>query len=146
MLVRKAKESDFDGLMELYRQLHPSDPSLENGKDRVVFEQILASPWLNLFVLEDEGEIRSSCYLNIIPNITRAARPYAVIENVITDEAERRKGFGKRVVAHALEEAWAAGCYKVMLLTGSKRETTHAFYIACGFSGDAKRGFIARRA
>lgn len=145
MLVRKAEEADFDRIIDLYRQLQPSDPILTDGTDRAVFHEILRSPWLSLFVLEDHGRVQSSCYLNVIPNITRSARPYAIIENVITDVAARSKGYGKRVVGHALQEAWAAGCYKVMLLTGSKREATHAFYRACGFSGDAKQAFIARR-
>ncbi len=145
MLVRKARDADFARVMELYRQLQPSDPVLSDGTDRAAFDEILRSPWLSLFVLEDAGGIQSSCYLNVIPNITRSARPYAVIENVITDAAARRNGYGKRVVAHALEQAWAAGCYKVMLQTGSKREATHAFYRACGFSGDAKQAFIIKR-
>lgn len=146
MRVRKAEAADFVRIMDLYRQLQPSDPILSDGTDRAAFDEILRSPWLSLFVLEDHGRIQSSCYLNVIPNITRAARPYAIIENVITDSAARRKGYGKRVVTHALEAAWAAGCYKVMLQTGSKREATHAFYRACGFSGDAKQAFVARRA
>jgi GNAT superfamily N-acetyltransferase len=144
MFIRKAREADFDRVMALYRQLQPTDPVLNDGKDRAVFEQILRAPWLSLFVLEDNGRIQSSCYLNIIPNMTRSARSYAVIENVITDESARRKGYGKQLVTHAIEEAWAAGCYKVMLLTGAKRKSTHAFYKACGFSGDAKHAFIAR--
>jgi GNAT superfamily N-acetyltransferase len=143
--VRKAAEADFDRIIDLYRQLQPGDPILRDGSDRAVFDEILRSPWLSLFVLEGDGGVQASCYLNVIPNITRSARPYAVIENVITDAAARRKGYGKRVVTHALEAAWAAGCYKVMLQTGSKREGTQAFYQACGFSGDAKHAFIARR-
>ena len=145
MVVRTADAADFDRLIDLYRQLQPSDPIRRDGADRAVFDEILRSPWLSLFVLEDDGRVQSSCYLNVIPNLTRSARPYAVIENVITDAAARRKGYGKRVVAHALEQAWAAGCYKVMLQTGAKREATHAFYRACGFSGDAKQAFIIKR-
>jgi GNAT superfamily N-acetyltransferase len=145
MLVRKAEAADFDRIMDLYRQLQPSDPVLSDGTDRAVFDEILRSPWLSLFVLEDDGRVQATCYLNVIPNITRSARPYAVIENVVTDGAARRRGYGKRVVAHAVEQASAAGCYKVMLQTGSKREATHAFYRACGFSGDAKQAFIIKR-
>ena len=145
MLVRKAVEPDFERIIELYRQLQPTDPILSDGTDRAVFGEILSSPWLRLFVLEDRGRIESSCYLNVIPNITRSARPYAVIENVITDASSRRRGYGKRVVTHALQEAWAAGCYKVMLQTGSGRQATHSFYRACGFSGDTKHAFVARR-
>jgi hypothetical protein len=40
--------------------------------------------------------------------------------------------------------AWEQTCYKVMLLTGSRRSATHPFYEACGFRGDEKTGFVAR--
>lgn len=145
MRVRRANDQDFERVLELYRQLQPSDPILSDGSDRAAFDEILRSPRLSLFVLEDDGLIQSTCYLNVIPNITRSARPYAILENVITDAAARRKGYGKRVVTYALDEAWAAGCYKVMLQTGSKREAVHAFYRACGFSADVKRAFIVKR-
>jgi GNAT superfamily N-acetyltransferase len=146
MRIRKAEQEDFERVIELCRQLQPADPILSDGRDRAVFDHILQSPWLSLFVLEDDSGIQSSCYLNIIPNLTRSARSYAIIENVITDVSARRQGYGKRIVLHAIEEAWAAGCYKVMLQTGSHRESTHSFYKACGFSGDLKHAFIARRA
>jgi GNAT superfamily N-acetyltransferase len=77
------------------------------------------------------------------PEPHASARPYAIIENVVTNEAVRGKGYGKRIIAHALEAAWAACSYKVMLQTGSKRESTHAFYRACGFSGEDKHGYVA---
>lgn len=43
-----------------------------------------------------------------------------------------------------LDRARAAGCYKVMLMTGSSRPETHAFYRACGFDGDAKHAYLVR--
>jgi GNAT superfamily N-acetyltransferase len=95
-------------------------------------------------VLEENGKIISTCYLNIIPNLTRNASPYAVIENVVTDLAFRNQGFGQKLMKFALESAWKAGCYKVMLQTGSKREGTHKFYAACGFVEGEKFAFNAR--
>lgn len=146
MSVREARETDFQRIIELYRQRQHSDPILEDGSDREAFEQILREPGLKLFVLEEDGRIQATCYLNIIPNITRSARPYAIVENVVTDREVRRRGYGRRIMAHALEVAWTAGCYMVMLQTGSKRESTHAFYKACGFSGSEKQAYVARRA
>jgi len=145
MEIRRAREEDFARVLELYRQLQPRDPVLTDGRDRAVFDVIRRADGLSLFVLEDGGEIRSTCYLNVIPNLTRSASPYAIVENVVTDRAARGKGYGKRILAHALGAAWEAGCYKVMLQTGSKRESTHAFYRACGFSGDARHAYVARR-
>ncbi len=109
-----------------------------------MFEEILSRPWLQLLVLEIDGEVMGTTYLNVIPNLTRAGRPYAVIENVVVDENVRGKGFGRRLMESTLERAWASGCYKVMLLTGSSNPATHAFYRACGFSSDAKTAYLAR--
>lgn len=82
--------------------------------------------------------------LNVIPNLSRSAAPYAVIENVVVDKTRRSTGLGKTIMAATLEQAWAAGCYKAMLMTGSKRPSTHAFYRSCGFDPAAKTAYLAK--
>lgn len=143
-MVREAEAGDFDGVMRLYRQLHPGDPVLRDGRDAQVFGEILRSPGLRVFVLEVDGAIVATTYLNVIPNLTRAAQPYAVIENVVVDDARRGTGLGKQIMAATLDAAWDAGCYKVMLMTGSRNPATHWFYKHCGFSGDQKTAYVAR--
>ena len=144
MRVRSAKQGDIEGILALYRQLHPEDPVIADGRDRLVFSEIMESRNLHLFVAEEEGRIVSTCYLNLIPNLTRNAAPYGILENVVTDDDYRNRGFGKAVVQCALAFAWEAGCYKVMLQTGSRRESVHVFYRSCGFSGNDKHAFVAR--
>lgn len=117
---------------------------LLDGSDVVAFEQIISSPGLHIYVLEQDRVVVATTYLNVIPNLTRAASPYAVIENVVVDEARRGTGLGKRIMAATLQAAWDAGCYKVMLMTGSRKPSTHAFYKACGFSDTAKTAYLAR--
>ncbi len=145
MKVREARAGDFERVMALYAQLHPQDPRVDDGSDRRVYDEILATPNLYLFVLEDEsGVLNATCYLNIIPNITRQASPYCVIENVVTEASRRNQGLGKQIIAYTLQFAWDRGCYKAMLQTGSRRESTHNFYKSCGFRGDDKFAFVAR--
>jgi GNAT superfamily N-acetyltransferase len=143
-MFREAAPSDFPAIAGLYRQLHPGDPVVDDGSDREVFDQILATPNLSLFVLEEGGSVVATTYLNVIPNMTRSVSPYAVIENVVVDERLRGTGLGKQIMAATLDAAWQAGCYKVMLQTGSRRPATHAFYRACGFSADEKTAYLAR--
>ncbi|MBX2835638.1 MAG: GNAT family N-acetyltransferase [Gammaproteobacteria bacterium] len=144
-MIREAIPQDFHRIMELYAQLHPNDATVEDGSDRRAFDDIIANPNLLLFVLEDDsGIINATCYFNFIPNITRQAAPYAVIENVVTEVSQRNTGLGKRLLQHVLQFAWDKGCYKVMLMTGSRRESTHQFYQSCGFRMDDKLAFIAR--
>jgi predicted GNAT family N-acyltransferase len=145
-VFREAGPDDFDDILRLYRQLQPEDPILDDGSDAAAFWQILGSPGLHLFVLEDNGAVVATTYLNVIPNITRSASPYAVIENVVVEETVRGTGLGRQIMASTLRAAWDAGCYKAMLLTGSRQAATHAFYQACGFSPDAKTAYLARPA
>ena len=143
-VFREAGVGDFDGIVRLYRQLHPEDAVLRDGSDAAAFGQILDSPGLRLFVLEVDGGVAATTYLNIVPNLTRSASPYAVIENVVVEETLRGTGLGKQIMAGTLQAAWDAGCYKAMLLTGSRTPGTHAFYRACGLSADAKQAYLAR--
>ena len=144
VLIRHACQADFEDLLALYRQLHPDDVTPADGSDRDAFIAIIESAHFHLFVATQGDSLVASTYLNVIPNVTRNASPYAVIENVITDARYRYRGIGQQIMAHTLEFAWRAGCYKAMLQTGSKRESTHAFYRACGFNNDEKVGYLAR--
>lgn len=144
MLIREATQTDFVAVMAFYRQLHSANSNLAGSIEHDVFTEILTNRHLVIVVAEDNGTIIATCYLNIVLNLTRAARPYAVIENVVTDEAHRGHGLGKAVIKHVLDLAWAARCYKVMLLTGSNEPSTRAFYQSCGFVAGKKTGYIAR--
>ena len=143
-MFREARCGDLQDVLRLYQQLHPQDPILRDGSDAAAFELILGAPGLHIFVLELAGEVVATAYLNVIPNLTRSASPYAVIENVVVEESLRGTGLGKQIMAGTLRAAWDAGCYKAMLMTGSRKPATHAFYRACGFSAEAKTGYVAR--
>jgi GNAT superfamily N-acetyltransferase len=144
LVFREAGPDDFESVQRLYRQLHPGDPKVTDGSDAAAFAEIIERPGLHLFVLEAGGAVVATTYLNVIPNLTRSAAPYAVVENVVVEETLRGTGLGKRIMADTLQVAWDAGCYKAMLMTGSRRPSTHAFYQACGFDAGAKFAFLAR--
>jgi GNAT superfamily N-acetyltransferase len=143
--IRAAESGDLIELLELYRHLNPTDEPLP---DRETVERLwtgmLTQPGFCCIVATSAGLIVASCCIAIIPNLTRGGRPYALIENVVTHQDFRRRGFATAVLKEALSRAWKAGCYKAMLLTGSKRPETHRFYERCGFRSDEKTGFVAR--
>ena len=133
---------DWEALQRLYRQLQPNDPVVKDHTDYHVFLEILDSDHFFLLGAFEDTELIASLYINIVPNITRSASPYAVIENVITDTDRQNQGVGKVLMTAALKFIWGKGCYKAMLMTGSKQASTHAFYRSCGFDGEAKSGYV----
>ena len=101
---------------------------------------------MTVIVAQATERLVSSCTLAIVPNLTRGGRSYGVIENVVTHADYRRLGLGRRVLDHALDVAWQADCYKVLLATGSKRESTLRFYEEAGFHRGGKTYFEVRSA
>ncbi len=147
--IRTADTPDLAALLALYQELHETDPALPDGVGIAALEQILASPGLHLFVASaaaanPAAELLATTYLNIIPNLTRAARPYAVNENVVTLKRMRGQGVGQALMQHTLAFAWQQGCYKAMLQTGSKNPATHHFYRRSGFVSGDKTSYVAR--
>ncbi len=143
MQIRLIERNEFDQLLGLMRQLNPLDPEA-SALELQVFKEIINSKYLDLIVAEDGGVLLGSCYINVIPNITRGGRPYAVIENVIADSAHRNRGIGKLLLDHAVELAWEQNCYKVMLMSGRTEDAVQAFYKKCGFNADEKQAYIQR--
>ena len=142
--IRVVERHELLALLDLYRHLHDADAPLPADDILwLVWNEILQDPRVQVLVADLDGSLVASCTLAIIPNLTRGARPYGLIENVVTHLAHRRKGIGTRLLRHALQIAWERNCYKVMLLTGSKSEGTLRFYEQAGFRQGVKTGFIA---
>jgi GNAT superfamily N-acetyltransferase len=143
--VRKVRRDELGKLLELYKYLNPEDPDISGEEaTKRLWDEICDDPGQSILVLEDDGCLAASCTLVIISNLTRGGRPYALIENVVTHDSFRRKGYGSAVLKKAVEMAREKGCYKVMLLTGRKDEGVFSFYESAGFDRSKKTGFYMK--
>lgn len=144
LTIRRARNTELDELIALYLHLDPNDrlPSLQTAEQNFAALANIAGSGVLVGLVGNA--IVSSCTLIVVPNLTRGGQPYGLIENVVTDAKYRGRGFGKLILKAAVQQAWDAGCYKVMLMTGSKKPSTLAFYAAAGFEQN-KTGFQVRR-
>ena len=141
-MVREVKEQDRDALLELYLFLHEDQIPDHTDHLMAVWKQIMNDANHHIIVYEQDGRIVSSCVCVIIPNLTRGVRPYAFIENVVTHSDYRGGGFATACLNYARQIAVENGCYKMMLLTGSKKEETLNFYKKAGYNSEDKTAFI----
>lgn len=141
--VRTVRRGELEELLELYGMLQPADPELERTRDLgALWAEMLADDSLSILVVDHDGRLVATCVLSVTKNLTRNARPFAVLENVVTHEVYRGRGYGKRVVQAAIDRAAERGCYKVMLLSGAERDWKLEFYEECGFDRHDKTGFV----
>lgn len=141
--IRHIQSHELSSLLDLYKHLNPTDPLPDEEQLQQVWNQLLNDPKIICWVVDLEGKLIASCILVVVPNLTRNARPYGLVENVVTHTDYRRQGIGKHLLRHVLQFAWSQNCYKVMLLSGANREEAHQFYQQVGFRRDRKVGFLA---
>lgn len=141
-MIREARREDLPQILELYLHLHETSVPEPSENLNRAWEKIMTDEDHHLIVCEVAGEIVASCVCVIIPNLTRGVRPYAFVENVVTHADFRGKGYATACLHHAETLARQAGCYKMMLLTGSKSPATLGFYQRAGYNSTDKTAFI----
>ena len=141
-MVREAMKEDLCEILELYLCLHEEAiPEQSEGLSHT-WKQILEDENHHLIVNEVAGKIVSSCVCVIIPNLTRSVRPYAFVENVVTHIDFRGQGFASECLEYAKQIAKQCNCYKMMLLTRSRKKEILDFYRNAGYNNTDKTAFI----
>src|SRR4051812_7527913 len=117
-MIRQAIINDINEILILYRELRPNDPVLDATHAKQALGEIIENSNTKIIVADVNGKLCATCMLGIIPSLAMGARPFGIIEHVITLPEARGNGYGKAVLTYALESAWQSSCYKVMLLSG----------------------------
>ena len=133
--IREARDADLPAVLALYAQPGLDDGDvLSHDEARAVWQQFARYPNYRLFVAQDaSGEIVASYALLVMHNLAHRGTPSAIAEDVVVSPAQQGRGIGRALMAHALAQARAAGCYKLALSSNAKRESAHAFYRSLGF-------------
>ena len=141
-MVREIKETELQELMELYLHLHEKEIPEITQHLRETWKTIMQDENHHIIVNVFDEKIVSSCVCVIIPNLTRNIRPYAFIENVVTHSSYRGKGYATECLNYAKKIAEDNNCYKMMLLTGSKSQSTLELYKNAGYNSSDKTAFV----
>lgn len=141
MNIREANISDLDGLISLYNQLVTYQKLVNNHSFKETFNNIINFPNYYIIIAEENRKIIATCSIIILPNLTHHQRPYAIIENVVTDEKFRHMGYATALLNYAKEISIDNHCHKILVQTRSKEHETLNFYINNGFDKNETTGF-----
>jgi len=126
-MIRRLKSSDYVSYLELLSQL--SHVGIISEKQ---FNNFLSLENNNFFVLvfEECDKIVSCLTVLIEPKLIHSASYVMHIEDVVTHEEHRGKGFSSMLIEKALELAKSNNCYKVIL---NCKDDKVNFYSKFGF-------------
>lgn len=147
MEIRKATGSDANDLKTLYFEYLTHYPPTEEQNMQQwadMLNKFEKDENMHLLVAIEDNRAVSSVQMAIVESLTHNVRPFAVIENVVTHEDYRKKGYASALLERATEIARDRGCYKVFLETGSNRESTLNFYRNNGFAIDEKHSCLKK--
>src|SRR5215471_20470951 len=132
--IRDATDDDLTGVMRVL-----ADSGIDGGHSFTLEEarehlaHIRSWPNFRLFAVLDGDEVVGTYSLVIVDKLGKRGTPAGVVEDVAVSPSAQRKGVGRAMMAHAIEECRKAGCYKVALSSNLKRSDAHRFYESLGF-------------
>lgn len=144
IVIREATSDDISAVLGLYAQ-----PGLDDGKvlsveeAQLIWQSFASYPNYRLFVAcetsnrsetAQSGTVVGSYALLVMHNLAHRGTPSAIAEDVVVDPHRQGLGIGRLMMAHAINQARQAGCYKLALSSNKKRHAAHAFYESLGFS------------
>jgi ribosomal protein S18 acetylase RimI-like enzyme len=140
--LRRLLATDADAISALLPDLGYSSTA-----DQVLQRLAALREWPDqeAFVAELDGLIVGLCQVQGVRLL--ASEGYAEIQALVVATTCQGQGFGKKLVAHACEWAFARGYERVRLRSNVTREGAHAFYEHLGFEkAKASYAFELRKA
>jgi GNAT superfamily N-acetyltransferase len=80
-----------------------------------------------LAFVEDEEEVRAVAGYRVMDNLYAGRVLY--VDDLVTDESVRSRGYGRRLLDWLVEQARADGCKSLELDSGVHRFDAHRFYL-----------------
>lgn len=109
----------------VHRQLRPDLPADYAGRLRAVFAN-----GGRLALVAEGGLVRAVTLWRLIENTYEGRRLY--VDDLVTDEAQRSRGFGKGLFDWLQAKARQLGCDVIALDSGVQRAGAHKFYFREG--------------
>jgi GNAT superfamily N-acetyltransferase len=113
---------------DVMRQLRPQlDADGYVGRVR----QLMSSEGLRLLTLREDGVVRAVAAYRVMDMLYCGRLLY--VDDLVTDQGGRSRGYGQRIVTRLKAEARALGCTEIQLISRVTREQAHRFYFREGF-------------
>ncbi|MDD3448413.1 MAG: GNAT family N-acetyltransferase [Gammaproteobacteria bacterium] len=131
---RGAVAEDLPRLLALYGDLAgPGEARLDSAAAGTLFARIRGLPGYTIYLAERDGAVVGTFTLVLLPNLAHGGAAIGIVENVVVERQARGGGIGRQLMDFARARCREAGCCKLMLSSGVRREAAHRFYASLGY-------------
>jgi glucosamine-phosphate N-acetyltransferase len=125
MIFRKLTSADYEQFQPMIDEFRPAKFTEEEFISLLEY----MSPFSQIWVVEDNNEIIATGTIIYEKKFIFNLCTLAHIEDVCVKREHRKKGIGKQLILHLLNEAKTRKCYKITL---DCNVSNVDFYLACG--------------
>lgn len=138
--VWKASPGDLLAVVRLYERAPSLASDRLSSAQRAMWDRMMATDDLTVYLADSATEVVGTATLLVMPHITYDCCPTAFIEAMVVAQAHRRRGVGRMLLERLLDDARAASCRKVQLLSHKRHvgDGAHDFYRSLGFAAEAE--------
>jgi GNAT superfamily N-acetyltransferase len=129
MIIQNA-ETD-EQIAATFDVMHQLRPHLSREEYVPTVRAMMASDGFRLAALTDEGAVRAVAGYRFMTMLYCGRLLY--LDDLVSDEQARSRGYGKRMLDWLKEEARREGCTEFQLISRTTREGAHRFYFREGF-------------
>jgi ribosomal protein S18 acetylase RimI-like enzyme len=131
---RDVSEAEIGACYDLMRQLRPH---LKSVDEFVVRWRCQTADGYRILALWGQGGPAALAGYRITENLIHGKFLY--VDDLVSDQAERSRGYGARLLDKLKEDGRALGCKKLVLDTGLDNALAHRFYYRQGLLAQALR-------
>lgn len=131
MDIRKAKQSDYNELVNLYNLFVGEDRYSQYDNDS--FVKVIASRNNFIFVAEDLGKLIGFIAFSV-RNVIRYPKPIAELDELFVLSDYRQTGVGQRLMQTMEDKAKELDCYRLFIESSYDHKTAHIFYGSLGYT------------
>jgi GNAT superfamily N-acetyltransferase len=123
--------TDDEQIRSCYKVMNQLRPHLNSEQEFVEQVQRQIQEGYHLAYIEDNGEIKALAGFRFLEFLAWGKVIY--IDDLVSDTATRRNGYGSKILKWVVNEAKKANCDQVHLDSGPQRHDAHKLYLNHGF-------------
>lgn len=138
--IRKCGHADLDAIRLIHARHANETLVAASSAESAIWARMIANDEMTVYLAERGGMPVGTATLMLMPNITYGCAPTAFIEAVVVVPDLRRRGIARCILQTVIEDARAAGCDKVQLLSHKRHQDdgVHDLYRDLGFAAEAE--------